>query len=287
MNDDFRSYLAARKALIDGALDAVLPPATDLPAEIHGAMRYAALGGGKRLRPILSLAVADIAECPHDRVIDAACAVELVHAASLVLDDLPAMDNAAMRRDGPSVHVQFGESTAMLAAVALLALAYELVPRSAELCGRPESAGKAVQTLAQAMGSQGIVSGQFEDLTFTHAAVPDDRIEDAYQRKSGALFRAAVLVPAHLVGFDSSVTNALDRYAGNIGLAFQITDDLLDAGKTNEDAGKATALTCMGRQGARKRAARLLNEAVQTIERLGPGAEPLRLLAALIEHRIE
>ncbi|HOE65885.1 MAG TPA: polyprenyl synthetase family protein [Candidatus Hydrogenedentes bacterium] len=284
---EFESYLGERKGLIDTALERLLLSEAAAPARLLEAMRCAALDGGKRLRPILSLAVADIAGRPLAHLLDVACAIELIRAASLVLDDLPAMDDAAMRRNHPSLHVRFGESTALLAAIALLALAYERIPYSAECCGRPASAGKAVQIVAHATGAQGIVSGQFDDLAFSQTGASDARIAEAYRHKSGDLFCAAALAPAQLAGLSPSEANCLDRYASNVGLAFQITDDLIDADKTGEDAGKITLIASLGMSGAREHAARLLEEAVQALDGFGDAAEPLRFLARTILRRTE
>jgi geranylgeranyl pyrophosphate synthase len=279
------AYLSERKHAIDAALDAALPPAESEPAAVHEAMRYAVLEGGKRLRPLLCLTVAELAGERPDELLDAACALECIHAASLILDDLPAMDNAAMRRDRAAVHVLAGESTALLAAMGLVALAFDHVARNAESLGRPELAAPCVRQLAWAMGTEGLTCGQYVDLTFRHAGSSEASVEEAYAQKAGALFVAAVEIPAVLTGLSHAKRHALRSFAERLGLAFQITDDLLDAQVGGEDAGKATFATHLGEEGSRRKMAGLITAACDALAPFGASAAPLKAFAAHVRQR--
>jgi geranylgeranyl diphosphate synthase type II len=252
-------------------------------------MRYATLGSGKRVRPVLTLAVAELFGArASDDVIDVACAVELVHAASLALDDLPSMDDAALRRGRPTVHREFGESVAILAAFALLARSYQLVAGAAQRLGiRRYAPEDLVHHLAEAVGTGGLVGGQALDLTSKPEETGLDTLEYVHSHKTGALFLAAAELGAMAADARRRDLEAVGRYAKNLGLAFQIEDDLLDAlaspeetGKdTRQDLGKATFVTLLGVEGARALADELLGFAVESIAHLGRRAEPLRWLA--------
>lgn len=274
---EFQVYLTERRAQVDAALAACLPSECHEPKTVHAAMRYAISGGGKRLRPILSLAVGDLMGVLPERAMPGACAVELVHTASLILDDLPCMDNAPDRRGKPCVHIAFGEATALLSVMGLVALAFDLAARA----GEPGVS----RVLAHAMGTSGLVAGQQADLALTGQGMPIDAIEQMHSRKSGALFVAAVSAPAILAHADESDTEAVCAYARNLGLAFQITDDLLDAGAGYEDAGKNTFVSQLGAGGARNRVGELTVAATAALERWGVRAEPLRMMAGYVGAR--
>ena len=274
---DLARYLAERKALVDAALDARLPSAQEDPRQVHEAMRYAVLGGGKRLRPILAIAVCEVAGAPAEAVLDAACAIELVHAASLILDDLPAMDDAPTRRGQPATHVRFGQATALLAVMGLLAAAFDLVARQGA-CG-------AVGRLAHAIGTAGLTGGQHDDLRFSGQPAALDQVERAHHRKAGALFVASVRIPAELLGLDPPDAAALESYARDVGLAFQIADDLRDARAGSEDTGKNTLVSHLGPDGARQRLDELVAGAQEAIAGLGDRADPLRRLADYVAAR--
>lgn len=280
---DLAAYLRERRAYIDRRIDGLLPPASAEPRPVSEAMRYATLGGGKRLRPILALAVADVAGVAHARIADAACAIELVHSASLILDDLPSMDNASSRRGRPCVHRRFGESTAILAAMDLIALSFERVAINAEHCGRPVR--PAVTALSRAIGHGGIVRGQHADLALGNGAVSLEQLESVYRHKAGALFLAAVELPAYLLGVSEGESEALCRYAADVGLAFQITDDLLDAAHPGEDGDRGTFVTHLGREGAHEKAKTLLARSVSALDGLRHGDGPLRMLAEYVGTR--
>jgi geranylgeranyl pyrophosphate synthase len=282
---DLKSYLIERKTLVDAALDVRMPSADAEPTAVHAAMRYAVLGAGKRLRPIFSMAVAELAGAAPESVLDAACAVELTHSASLILDDLPCMDNAAQRRGMPCVHTQYGEATALLAAMALLSTAFDWVARNARSLGASECAVEAVPLLSRAIGAEGLVYGQHLDLIHTGALMSLEQLETVHHLKAGALFLAALRLPAQLLGMESDAVTALERFGGNVGLAFQITDDLLDEREPGEDAGKSTFTTHLGRDGAQRKVDTLIEEAVNALERFGALGEPLRQLAVYVRAR--
>lgn len=279
---DLVRYFSERKSLVDKALDARLPGAEVEPAPVHCAMRYAVLSGGKRLRPILSLAVADLAGCPPEDFLDASCSVELAHAASLILDDLPSMDDAQFRRNQPCTHIEFGEATAQLAVVGLLSLAFEWVARNASENGR---AALAVKTLAHALGTRGLICGQHLDLRFETESASLEQVESVCRQKAGALFVAAAKIPAILAGMDAQQIARLDEYAAKMGIAFQVADDLIDAGNPGEDACKSTFLSLLGAEGAKKRLAELIEESVAAVAPFGPRAVTLEEMARYVGAR--
>lgn len=279
---------------VEHALDARLPAAEERPASLHAAMRYAALGGGKRMRPLLCYASGEVLGVAPARLDDAACAVECVHVFSLIHDDLPAMDDDALRRGKPSTHVAFGEATAILAGDALQTRAFEILAGD----GKQEAAERLgmVAILAAATGSQGMTGGQAVDLESEGKQISAAELEALDRDKTGRLIRAAVLMPCCAVpDLPAASRAALDRFAECVGLAFQIRDDLLDiegeqalTGKTHgADAarGKATYPSLMGMESAKHRADALYAEALAALEPFGDAAEPLRWMARYIVHR--
>lgn len=276
-------YLQQRKVLVDAALDAHLPPGETDPKHLHEAMRYAVLGAGKRLRPIFALAVADLAGASPETVMEAACGIELAHASSLILDDLPCMDDASERRGRPCVHIKFGEASALLAAMALLSSAFELVARNGQAHGR---AHLCVGHLAQAVGTQGLVHGQHLDLHYTSGKPTLEILEQIHYLKAGALFLAALAIPAHLLGMAETDRAVLETFARKVGLAFQISDDLLDEAAPLEDDGKSTFTGFLGRDGALARMHTLVDEAIDSVKLLGASADPLRVLAEFVRNRV-
>jgi farnesyl diphosphate synthase len=251
---------------------------------LRAAMRHATLGGGKRLRALLAYAAAEACGTEEARADAAACAVECVHAFSLVHDDLPAMDDDALRRGQPTVHVAFDEATAILAGDALQALAFEVIAASP----LPADARVAqVRELAVATGAAGMCAGQSLDMQAGAAVLPT--LEHLHALKTGALIRAAVRLGAFAGGADAATQQALDAYADALGLAFQIRDDLLDVegddaqlGKTaGKDAaqGKATYVSLAGTAAARERLDELARAMDAALQPLGAGADALRALA--------
>jgi len=279
---------------VERALDERLPAAGARPASLHAAMRYAALGGGKRIRPLLCYASGEVLGVAPERLDDAACAVECVHVFSLVHDDLPAMDDDALRRGKPSTHAAFGEATAILAGDALHTRAFEILARD----GTREAIERLgmIAILASAAGSEGMTGGQAVDLESEGKQLAVADLEALDRDKTGMLIRAAVLMPTcAATGFASASRDALDRFAECMGLAFQIKDDVLDVegeqaltGKTHgADAarGKATYPSLMGMDNAKRRADALYADALAALDRFGGAAEPLRWMARYIVHR--
>jgi geranylgeranyl diphosphate synthase, type II len=286
--------LAAWAARIDRRLPELLPPAGARPAPVHEAMHYALTGAGKRLRPVLTLAVADLFGARSEPVLDLACAVEMVHACSLVLDDLPQMDDAALRRGRPTVHRVFGESVALLAALALLNRAYALVAEAAHrLSLRRYTAEDVVHHLAAAIGSDGLIGGQALDLLASPEETSLDVLEYIHSHKTGALFMAAGELGAMAADARRRDLEIVARFAKNLGLAFQISDDLLDVLGTPEETGKDTGkdeqkvtfVKLLGVPGAQALAAELLGFAVESLAPLGRKADALREIARFVQHR--
>jgi farnesyl diphosphate synthase len=263
----FAAWSGEHLRRIEGVLGRALPREDVAPAKLHRAMRYAALGGGKRIRPLLAYAAGELAGADIRLVDAAAAAVELVHAYSLVHDDLPCMDDDTLRRGQPTCHVVFGEATALLAGDALQALAFEVLAR----CGLPDGAA-ACATLAAAAGVRGMAGGQAVDLAAVGATLSLPELEAMHRMKTGALIHAAVRLGAGCAPIaERGMTAALDSYAAAVGLAFQVVDDVLDVegtaaslGKTaGKDAaqGKPTFVSLLGLDAAKARAEALRREA--------------------------
>ncbi len=285
----FDEYARARRATVDAELERLLPAPPACPPLIADAMRYTVFGGGKRLRPLLALAAADSVSpggTAQDRdVLPAACAVELIHAYSLVHDDLPAMDDDTLRRGQPTAHVVYGEGIAILAGDALLTEAFRVLARSSE-SETADRRGRRLRTLeriATAAGAEGMVGGQVIDLAATGAtaAFDADRLRAMHGRKTGALIRAAAVAGAIMGGASDADADAVDRYAAHLGLAFQIVDDILDVegaqeaiGKTagkDAEAGKPTYPALFGLDESRRLAASAIGEAKAALDAAGIG----------------
>ena len=302
---DFQSWSDTVLARVESALSAWVPATA--PARLGEAMRYGVLDGGKRLRALLVQAAAEATGAGAHAVgaeaaLRAAVAVELIHAYSLVHDDMPCMDNDVLRRGKPTVHVQFGEAQAMLAGDAMQALAFEvLTPDEGDGAGVPAAVqARLVRVLARASGQAGMAGGQAVDLANVGCALDETTLRDMHQRKTGALLRASVQMGAICGGIDpgSTVWPLLTDYGHAIGLAFQVVDDVLDEtqgsetlGKTaGKDAGanKPTYVSLLGLEGARQEAAALLAQAHTALDRSGLSSEAtavLRGLADRIVHR--
>jgi farnesyl diphosphate synthase len=287
MNPDlaWAVWSGERQRRIETVLERVLPPETTTPAALHRAMRYAVLGGGKRMRPLLAYAAGELAGAEPDVVDGVAAAVELVHAYSLVHDDLPCMDDDALRRGKPTCHVAFGEATALLAGDTLQALAFETLARA----GMPDP-GAAVVTLAEASGAEGMAGGQAIDLDAVGMSLDLPALETMHRMKTGALIRAAVSLGAACgAALTPAERAALDAYAGAAGLAFQVVDDVLDVegcaetlGKTaGKDAaqGKPTFVSVLGIVAAKERAEALRVEAQAALVGFGRRGRRLAELA--------
>lgn len=288
--DQFSDQLQAWQLRIERALAARLPSEAVVPERLHAAMRYSVLGGGKRIRPALLFATALTLGLTEDEVEAAACAIELVHAYSLVHDDLPAMDNDDLRRGRPTCHKAFDDATAILVGDALQPLAFELLARDAAL---PESTAvrlRLITLLAEASGSFGMAGGQAIDMAAQGRALDLAGIEQMHARKTGALIRASVMMAAECAaGLEPRLKAALASFAGAIGLAFQIQDDLLDVigetavlGKTagaDQALAKPTYPAVAGVAASRACVGTLHERALGALEPFGERAEPLRLLS--------
>ncbi len=284
--------MKAAAARVESALGRALPPADEPPARLHAAMRYAALSPGKRLRPFLVYAVGQMLDAPQG-VLDApACALELIHAYSLVHDDLPAMDDDDLRRGLPTCHRAYDEATAILVGDALQALAFEVL---ATACGlSADTRGDMLATLARAAGSRGMAGGQALDLGAIGHRPDLSALEAMHRMKTGALIEAAITLGALGGGADEAMRQRLSAYARAIGLAFQVRDDILDLtadsqtlGKTQgKDAAddKPTYVSLLGLDAAVELSHRLCDEAQAALAGLSR-AEPLRALARYIVER--
>ena len=289
----FDSRLDDYRARIERLLDSHLPPADTEPRSLHGAMRYATLGGGKRMRPLLCYATAEALALAPEAVDAAACAVELIHAFSLIHDDLPAMDDDALRRGRPTVHKAFGVATAILAGDALQTLAFQVL---AQAGGSAATRAAMLRELTEAAGSLGMTGGQAMDLEAEGKRLDLPHLEELHRRKTGCLIRASVMMARAADTRDQEDSRAaLDNFATQIGLAFQIRDDLLDVtgeesvvGKTHgADAAhhKSTFPALLGVRAAEKRCDTVYAEALRALEPLGESARPLRWMADHLVHR--
>jgi len=277
---DVQAYLADRAAQVDRFLEARLPPAAEAPGDLHAAMRHLVFPGGKRLRPALCFATCEALGGPTARALPMAAAVELVHAYSLIHDDLPCMDDDALRRGRPTTHMQYGEAVAVLAGDALQALAFGVLADAPEVPA--EQVLSAVADLAAFAGAAGMVGGQVDDLRFP-AEAGGEAVEAVHLRKSAALIAAAVVVGARFADAGADRLPSLRRFALDVGVAFQIADDVQDC----DDAERCSLVRVLGMEGARRRADELLSRALESIEGLGDPAEPLRDLARYAVERTE
>jgi len=286
-------YLEEKKALVNRALMECLPDSG--PQEIREAMIYSLEAGGKRLRPILTLAVAETLGKKDDQVLDVACALELVHTYSLIHDDLPAMDDSDMRRGKPTCHRVYGDAIAVLAGDALLTLAFEVVARYGLKSGQFKKAILISSELSKAAGLKGMIGGQVLDLKAEGRELSLLEIENISIMKTGALLKASVMCGAIAAGAGKKERASLERYASNIGTAFQIIDDILDVESSAEELGKPTGsdrkrfmptfAAVLGIEEARIKAENLCNEAIMAIQDLGRPVEILNGLAKKLVFR--
>ncbi|WP_454055790.1 polyprenyl synthetase family protein [Cupriavidus sp. Marseille-Q8015] len=287
---DFASWMRAQGARTEAALDAALPSTDTIPHTLHEAMRYASLGGGKRVRPLLVHAAGEVSGATPEACDAAACAVEMIHAYSLVHDDMPCMDDDDLRRGRPTVHKAYDEATALLIGDALQTQAFLVLTRAQAL--PPEARLTLVAELAEASGSVGMAGGQAIDLQNVGLAMSREALEGMHRMKTGALLRASVRMGALCGNIDTAGLGALDRYAAAVGLAFQVVDDILDVtadtatlGKTaGKDAAndKPTYVSLMGLDAARELAGQLRATAHEALEGFGARATRLAELADLI-----
>jgi geranylgeranyl pyrophosphate synthase len=287
-------YFSARRALIDQYLTA-LSERTGAPPPLRNAVTRALRSPGKRVRGILVMAAGEASGGKAERLVDAAAAVEMIHTCSLILDDLPSMDDARLRRGEPALHREVGEDLAILAAVALLNHAYGLLVKNHVACHpRRWPLERLLQRVVDAVGWDGAIAGEAVDLHADPQQLDFETLELIHSRKTGALFVAAAAVGGMLANGSEASLPRLEVFAKNLGLAFQITDDVLDAtssagvlGKdVHQDAGRLTFVKLAGVEGARKLSDELVDTSLAALAPLGPGAEPLRELAKLMRNRV-
>ena len=301
---DLETYLARGARQVDAALHTLLPPEDAFPGSVHQAMRYSVFAGGKRLRPLLTIAAAEAVGGAIEPVLPTACAVELIHTYSLIHDDLPSMDNSATRRGRPTCHVVFGEAVAVLAGDALHALAFELLAQTPSPV-RPPTVVQVIREVAESIGTAGMVGGQVLDLLGERRpnlpVIPGwpgeagAAVHDIHVRKTAALIRACVRSGALLSGASAAALDALTRYGQRVGLAFQVIDDVLDevgeAARLGKEvqrdavAAKLTFPAVHGVAAARDIAAALTGEAVHALEPVGERGRVLVELARWLLRR--
>ena len=267
---ELKTYLHERQLLVNKALRQLLPSAGSFRGTIHQAMRYSVLGQGKRIRPILTLAACEAVGGKVKTALPAACALELIHAYSLIHDDLPAMDDDDLRRGKPSCHKRFGEAVAVLSGDALLTFSFELLSKANH---DPSIHLKVIQEVTKAIGTQGMIGGQVVDIRLNNASLTPKALEYINTRKTGALIAASIRVGGLLGGVDSEQYRALSLYGERIGLVFQLVDDLLD---------KDGAVRLYGEEVVRQKARRLTRSAIATLSPLGKRGQRLKELALFI-----
>ncbi len=276
-------FLRTWSPRIEEALDRWLPPGDEEPTVLHRAIRHSVFGAGKRFRPLLVLASSEVCGLPPERALRAACAVEAIHTYSLIHDDLPSMDDAALRRGRPTCHVVFGEAMAILAGDALHALAFSWLAQLVEDGIPPDRVAWTIYEVAEAIGPTGMVGGQVLDLLAEQGRFPVDRVGEIHRRKTAALIRACARLGPVLSGALQDL-EILTAYGEHLGLAFQIADDILDAA---EESGlpKATYPRVFGLEESRRLSRMEMESALQALEPLGGQAEVLRGLARFAVER--
>lgn len=290
---DLTRYLKERASVVDEALQLYLPSESEVPGIIHQAMRYSALDGGKRIRPILVLAGCDAVCGRMESALPSACAIECIHAFSLIHDDLPCMDDDDFRRGKPTNHKVFGDAMALLAGDGLLSVAFEIVAGTQDVPA--ERLLDVSRLIARATGTPGMIGGQVLDmLAQGHDAELDD-VEQIHRRKTGALLEVSVVVGGTLGGGSKEQIASLSTYGKNIGLAFQVADDILDLTGDSQKLGKtvgsdvrmkkATYPSVIGIDRSRELGNKAVADALDAVSGFGEAAEPLRAIARFIMER--
>jgi geranylgeranyl diphosphate synthase, type II len=291
---DLKIYMNHQRIRVNECLTQLVQQAP-APTRLTDAMGYALMAGGKRVRPILCLAAAEAVGPPEDSILQAACALEMIHTYSLIHDDLPAMDNDALRRGKPTCHVAYDEATAILAGDALLTLAFEVLSKAALDGGGGTKWLRAIGKAAGAAGRSGMIEGQMQDMAAEGKALDREALERMHALKTGALIEASVEIGATLADADQECIASLRRYARGIGLAFQVADDILnvqgDADKmgkatgTDRLRGKGTYPALMGLPRSMAFGAQLIADALHAIENFDNKSDPLRAIARYIVER--
>lgn len=292
----FLDELEKRAEIINRALDRLVPPAKEYPAIIHEAVRYSLFAGGKRLRPVLAMAAAEVLGGDLQNILPAACSLELIHTYSLIHDDLPAMDNDDMRRGMPTCHKKYGDAIAILAGDALLTMAFGLItgcPQSGRIT--PDRLLGVISEISMAAGTTGLIGGQVVDIMSTYERVDGETLRYIHRCKTGAIYRASVRTGAILSGAGDDDLKKLTSYAEHLGVAFQIADDILDIVGDEKSIGKpvksdiknnkATYPALYGLENSKRMAVEEMEKALQAIEPYGDRADFLGELVRFVVSR--
>jgi geranylgeranyl diphosphate synthase type II len=292
---DITLYLKQKKELIDKRLDELLPADTEYPAIIHQAMRYSTFAGGKRIRPILTLAACQAVKKEKALVLDSGCAMELIHTYSLIHDDLPAMDDDDFRRGKPTSHKKFGEAIAILAGDALLTMGFQILSHALLKSHISNKGLEIIYEVAQAIGSKGLIGGQVMDLQSEGKQIDLDTILYIHKSKTASLISICVKIGGLLGKAQEDELERLYKYGEKIGLAFQIVDDILDIEGSSDELGKtagkdqkslkATFPGVIGLAESKEKASELIHSAINSVEPLGDSALPLIEIARFILRR--
>lgn len=292
----FMMNLEQKRQSLEPWLAAYMPERGTCPPLIHEAMHYAVMNGGKRIRPLMLMEAAALGGLEPYRTVRAACALEYVHCYSLVHDDLPAMDNDDLRRGKPTCHIVYGEDIAILTGDALLTLAFEMLAACAGMEGfEPAAITRAIAIMARAAGSQGMIGGQVLDLQYEHCTVEKEQLDGMHMLKTGRLFTAALAIGATLAGMEEERLERLRQYAVNFGMAFQISDDILDVCGSESTLGKpvgsdirnekTTYTSLFGIEQARRMALEHVERCLESLKEFGAEAGFLRQLALFTVER--
>ncbi|MBC8499272.1 MAG: polyprenyl synthetase family protein [Candidatus Atribacteria bacterium] len=277
---DFNKYLEDKTNIINKALDEYLPSEEKPPSIIHKAIRYSVFAGGKRIRPILTLATAELFGRNAESVLKTACGIELFHTFSLIHDDLPCIDNDDFRRGKPSNHKVFGEAIALLAGDALLVSGFDLIIENSENKEiKKQSILKLLKEVSFYIGTENMLGGQVEDVTLNNEDITKESLINLYTKKTAALICLAIRAGAILSGANKEQLKALSKYGENIGLAFQITDDILDIMQDQRDAGKPTYAGKYGIKESKSESERLIKEAKDSLKIFNHKTEALSSIA--------
>ncbi|MHC2994446.1 MAG: polyprenyl synthetase family protein [Candidatus Atribacteria bacterium] len=283
---NFEKYLNDKRNIIDKALDEFLPSEEKSPSIIHKAMRYSVFSGGKRLRPILTLATAELLGKEIETVLNTACGIELIHTFSLIHDDLPCIDNDDFRRGKPSNHKVFGEAIALLTGDALLVSGFETIVKNSEVKEiKKQSVLKVIKEISYYIGTDNMLGGQVEDISPENKNITKEDLYNMYMKKTAALICASIRAGAILSDANQRQLKALTRYGENIGLAFQIVDDILDIMQDQKEMGKPTYPNKYGIKESKIEAERLIIEAKNSLKIFKHKAEVLNNLADYIISR--
>lgn len=277
---NFKKYLENKKNIIDKTLDEYLPPEEKAPSIIHKAMRYSVFGGGKRIRPIFTLATAELFGREAESVLRAACGIELIHTFSLIHDDLPSIDNDDFRRGKPSNHKVFGEAIALLAGDALLVSGFDLIIKNSEVKEiKKQSILKLIKETSFYIGTENMLGGQVEDIAAKNEDITKEDLVNLYMKKTAALICLSIRAGAILSGANQRQLKALTKYGENIGLAFQIIDDMLDIMQDQRDMRKPTYANKYGIKESKSESERLIGEAKDSLRIFNQKADTLKSLA--------